>query len=132
MKLLKLGVFLSMLLMTPVLEAQNKSVSLWEENIEQLSKDEEEKNWEDELEELSNRLQEPVNINVATKRELEQFPFLSDIQIENILESGTLQVPDNSSDNLYGYRKAHPAGLIPPVYHISTDFSTGENLSSQE
>ena len=85
MKLLKLGVFLSMLLMTPVLEAQNASVSLWEENIEQLSMDEEEKNWEDELEELSNRLQEPVNINVTTKRELEQFPFLSDIQIENIL-----------------------------------------------
>ena len=28
MKLLKLGVFLSMLLMTPVLEAQNTSVSL--------------------------------------------------------------------------------------------------------
>ena len=39
MKLLKLGVFLSMLLMTPVLEAQNTSVSLWEENIEQLSMD---------------------------------------------------------------------------------------------
>lgn len=72
MKLLKLGVFLSMLLMTPVLEAQNASVFLWEENIEQLSMDEEEKNWEDELEELSNRLQEPVNINVTTKRELEQ------------------------------------------------------------
>ena len=85
MKLLKLGVFLSMLLMTPVLEAQNTSVSLWEENIEQLSMDEEEKNWEDELEELSNRLHEPVNINVTTKHELEQFSFLSDIQIENIL-----------------------------------------------
>lgn len=42
-----------MLLMTPILEAQNTSVSLWEENIEQLSMDEEEKNWEDELEELS-------------------------------------------------------------------------------
>ena len=73
MKLLKLGVFLSMLLMTPVLEAQNTSVSLWEENIEQLSMDEEEKNWEDELEELSDRLHEPVNINVTTKHELEQF-----------------------------------------------------------
>ena len=85
MKLLKLGVFLSMLLMTPVLEAQNTSVSLWEENIEQLSMDEEEKNWEDELEELSDRLHEPVNINVTTKHELEQFSFLSDIQIENIL-----------------------------------------------
>lgn len=49
MKLLKLGVFLSMLLMTPILEAQNTSVSLWEENIEQLSMDEEEKNMEDDL-----------------------------------------------------------------------------------
>lgn len=71
--------------MTPILEAQNTNVFLWEENIEQISMDEEEKNWEDELEELSNRLQEPVNINVATKRDLEQFPFLTDIQIENIL-----------------------------------------------
>jgi hypothetical protein len=40
-----------------------------------------------------------------------------------------LQVPNNFSDNLYGYKRAHPAGLIPPAYHISTDFSTGENLS---
>ena len=71
--------------MTPILEAQNTNVFLWEESIEQISMDEEEKNWEDELEELSNRLQEPVNINVATKRDLEQFPFLTDIQIENIL-----------------------------------------------
>lgn len=85
MKLLKLRAFLNMMLITSVLEAQNASVSLWEENMEQLSMDEEEKNWEDELEELSNRLQEPVNINVTTKRELEQFPFLTDIQIENIL-----------------------------------------------
>ena len=46
-----------------MLVAQNATVSLWEENLEQLSMDEEEKNWEDELEELSNRLQEPVNIN---------------------------------------------------------------------
>ena len=39
-----------------MLVAQNATVSLWEENLEQLSMDEEEKNWEDELEELSNRL----------------------------------------------------------------------------
>lgn len=85
MKLLKWRVFLGVLFMSPVLEAQNTVVSLWEENIEQLSMDEEERNWEDELEELSNRLQEPVNINAVTKQELEQFPFLTDIQIENIL-----------------------------------------------
>lgn len=84
MKLLKLGVLLSMLFITDVLEAQNTNVSLWEENMEQLSM-EEDKNWEDELEELSYRLHEPVNINSVTKQQLEQFPFLTDIQIENIL-----------------------------------------------
>ncbi len=42
-------------------------------------------NWENELEELSNRLQEPVNLNSATRDQLEQFPFLSDIQIEHLL-----------------------------------------------
>lgn len=86
MKSIKIGVFISMLLITPILEAQNTTVSLWEENLEQLAMEsEEEHNWEDELEELSRRLQEPVNINVATKYQLEQFPFLTDDQIENIL-----------------------------------------------
>ena len=42
-------------------------------------------NWENELEELSNRLQEPVNLNSATREQLEQFPFLSDSQIEHLL-----------------------------------------------
>ena len=82
-----------MLSMTPMLEAQNISglqkeqpLLLLEENLEQLSiGNEEEYGWEDELEELSRRLQEPVNLNAATKRQLEQFPFLTDIQIENLL-----------------------------------------------
>ncbi len=34
---------------------------------------------------MSRRLQEPVNINAATKRQLEEFPFLTDIQIEHLL-----------------------------------------------
>lgn len=79
--------------MTPMLEAQNTSglqkeqpLFLLEENLEQLSaENEEDYSWEDELEELSRRLQEPVNVNTATKRQLEQFPFLTDIQIENLL-----------------------------------------------
>ena len=74
-----------MLLITPMLVAQNTTVSLWEENLEQLSMDGEERNWEDELEELSRRLQEPININVATKRQLEEFPFLTAFQIEHLL-----------------------------------------------
>ena len=68
-----------------MLVAQNTTVSLWEENLEQLSMDGEERNWEDELEELSRRLQEPININVATKRQLEEFPFLTPFQIEHLL-----------------------------------------------
>ena len=83
---------MSMLLITPMLVAQNATLSLWEENLEQLSADEEERNWEDELEVLSARLQEPVNINTATKRQLEEFPFLTDIQIENILRSQRLSL----------------------------------------
>ena len=58
-----------------MLVAQNATLSLWEENLEQLSADEEERNWEDELEVLSARLQEPVNINTATKRQLEVISF---------------------------------------------------------
>ncbi len=85
MTVIKVGVFISMLLITPMLVAQNATVSLWEENLEQLSMDGEERDWEDELEELSKRLEEPVNINVATKRQLEEFPFLTELQIENIL-----------------------------------------------
>lgn len=86
MKIFKIGVFLSMLLTTPVLEAQNTTVSLLEENLEQLSMNgEDDPDWEDELEELSRRLQEPLNLNTATRRQLEQFPFLTDIQVENML-----------------------------------------------
>lgn len=85
MKLIKIGVFVSMLLTTPILEAQNTIVSLLEENLEQLSMNEEDHNWEDELEELSRHLHEPVNLNTVTRQQLEQFPFLSDIQIENLL-----------------------------------------------
>ena len=44
-----------------------------------------EPNWENELEELSVRLHEPVDLNRATRQQLEQFPFLSDIQIEHLL-----------------------------------------------
>ena len=34
---------------------------------------------------MSVRLHEPVDLNRATRQQLEQFPFLSDIQIEHLL-----------------------------------------------
>lgn len=86
MKFVRIVFFVSMLLGTLMLEAQNTTVPLWEENLEQLSmEDEKEQDWEDELQELDRHLQEPMNLNTATKQQLEQFPFLTDIQIENIL-----------------------------------------------
>lgn len=79
------------LFIIPACSAQNPSESLLEDILEDLSVNNDidnsvnTLNWENELEELSTRLQEPVNLNTATRAQLEQFPFLSDIQIENLL-----------------------------------------------
>ena len=75
------------LFIIPACSAQNPSESLLDEVLEDLSvnNDVEEPDWENELEELSTRLKEPVNLNTATREQLEQFPFLSDLQIEHLL-----------------------------------------------
>lgn len=86
MKHARIVIFVSLLLAASALEAQNTSVSLFEENMEQLSVDAEETpDWEDELQELARHLEEPLNLNAATRRQLERFPFLTDAQIENLL-----------------------------------------------
>ena len=66
-------------------EKEGQSLLLLQEDLEQLTMENEEQNWEDELEELSQRLENPINLNTATRSQLEQFPFLSDLQIENLL-----------------------------------------------
>ena len=90
-QLLRLISIINILLIIPACSAQNPSENLMEEVLEDLSVNNDinnsvnSLNWENELEELSNRLQEPVNLNSATREQLEQFPFLSDIQIEHLL-----------------------------------------------
>ena len=42
-------------------------------------------NWEDELESLIAYRHDPLDLNTATREELEQFPFLSDYQVEQLL-----------------------------------------------
>ncbi|KAA6316877.1 hypothetical protein EZS27_032880, partial [termite gut metagenome] len=81
------AIFVLLFFIDTTLTAQNLTDhSSWEEIIEQLSSDEDESiNWENEIEELYEHISEPVNLNGITKEELEQFPFLSDIQIENVL-----------------------------------------------
>ena len=86
--LFRLFLVINLLLIMPVNKAQNPSVDILEEVIEDISvnnDDSEEINWEYKIEELSERIQQPVNLNTATKEQLEQLPFLSDIQIENLL-----------------------------------------------
>ena len=90
-QLLRLISIINSLFIIPACSAQNPSENLIEEVLEDLSVNNDinnsvnSLNWENELEELSNRLQEPVNLNSATREQLEQFPFLSDIQIEHLL-----------------------------------------------
>ena len=88
-QLLRLISIINSLLIIPACSAQNPSETLLEDILEDLSVNNDTDNsvntpnWENELEELSNRMQEPVNLNVATREQLEQFPFLSDIQHPN-------------------------------------------------
>ncbi|MGN0047717.1 MAG: helix-hairpin-helix domain-containing protein [Bacteroides sp.] len=60
----------------------------WQEELEQLGMNGEEEtdaDWQDELEELARRMEEPLDLNTATRKQLEQFFFLTDKQIENLL-----------------------------------------------
>lgn len=59
--------------------------SEWMEWNEQVSSDEEMRNWTLMNEELQELAEHPLNLNTATREQLEQLPFLSDQLIENIL-----------------------------------------------
>lgn len=86
--LFRLLIVINLLLITSVNNAQNLSTEAVEQVLEELSvnnDEEEERDWSNVLEELSERLQQPININTATKEQLEQLPFLSDQQVENLL-----------------------------------------------
>ena len=60
---------------------------VWEEIAEQWADDEEENTlqWENLLEDLNDLKEHPINLNTATKEQLERFPSLSAHLIENIL-----------------------------------------------
>lgn len=55
------------------------------ENLSIADEEGDTRNWENELEELTDLVNNPVNINSVTKDQLQRFPFLSNIQIENLL-----------------------------------------------
>ena len=97
--------------------AQTPSPDLWMENLEQLAMDDESLAVdEDDLQQLASRLQEPVDLNTATRRELEQFPFLSDRQIENLQAYVYLHGPMKSLHELQLVEgmDSHTIGLLRP------------------
>ncbi|MBM6734857.1 helix-hairpin-helix domain-containing protein [Mediterranea massiliensis] len=85
MRYIRIGIGCLLSLVCLALQAQHPDLMLWEENLEQLAADAESTDWEDELEELSRRMKQKLNLNTATREELEQFPFLSEEQVENLL-----------------------------------------------
>ncbi len=79
------------LLIIPACSAQNPPETLLEEVFEELSVNNDvtnpvnESTWENELQELAEHIHDPINLNKVTREQLEQFPFLNDLQIENLL-----------------------------------------------
>lgn len=69
-----------------VIHAQSMENYPWQQYLDQLSETDDYENvsWENYEEMLSEYAEHPLNLNVATKEELEQFPFLSAQQIEDI------------------------------------------------
>ena len=77
--ILSIFLLVNMTLITSTCHAQNRSDYPWEEVMENLSISDEEgdiRNWENELEELTDLVNNPVNINSATKSSYSGFLFL--------------------------------------------------------
>ena len=90
MKRILLLVFINVinnLLIIPLCMGQNLVEGVIEDVFEELSvnNDVENVDWQDELEELVTYRTDPLNLNKATRSQLEQFPFLNDYQIEQLL-----------------------------------------------
>ena len=72
----------------PVNNAQTPLTSVVEDIMEDISVnnyDDETIDWSNTIEELYQQIEQPLNLNIANKEDLMKLPFLSPIQIENIL-----------------------------------------------
>lgn len=86
------------------LRGQSEGETTWTDLLEQLAVEGEEQGWEDELEQLNYLRQHPINLNTATRQELEQIPFLSDEQIEELQAYVYLNGPMQSLGELQAVR----------------------------
>ena len=83
------------MMLTALLLAMGQSLSaqqdttwegLFEEWCSEVADDDDEASWSDAYEQLSDLAAHPLNLNSATREELEQLPFLSTDQVEDLLE----------------------------------------------
>ncbi len=84
----RLLILINMLFISSAHNAQNVPTDVFDEVLEEISVHNEEAGssiTEDMLEELSERMSEPINLNTATREQLSQLAFLNDHQIENLL-----------------------------------------------
>ena len=65
---------------------ESKNVMPWQELLQDISEQEdfESVNWEDYEQELEDYAQHPINLNTATREDLERLPFLTASQVEDI------------------------------------------------
>ena len=83
--LLCVAAAIAMLLSPPRAAAQSLLLlSDEDESMEQLMETDPSANWDDELEELAALAENKIDINTATREQLSVFPFLTDMQIENL------------------------------------------------
>lgn len=84
-RLLKMMLIVCITMLLPVYNLFAQEA--WEELAEQLINEEDQESfqWDNDFEELSELKENPININTATKDQLERLPFLSPQLIENIL-----------------------------------------------
>ena len=105
------------------LSAQNTAPGLWLENLEELAEEGEDLAWdEDDLEELDFRLHTPLDLNSVTRHQLEQLPFLSEGQVENILAYIYIHGPMKSLYELQLVEgmDRRTIGLLQPFVRVDT------------
>ncbi|MDR3118996.1 MAG: helix-hairpin-helix domain-containing protein [Mediterranea sp.] len=143
---MKTGILTLFFLSMPVLflSAQHTvEPDLGEEVLEQLTENNEDEvySWENEIEDLYDLIREPLNLNAATKEQLEQFSFLSELQIENILaylyingqmktiyELQTVEEMDKKTiELLLSFVCVQPVAEKEPLPSIKDIFSYGKN-----
>ncbi len=115
-KMLKLLLIICFVAIYPVNNTNAQTLS-WEDFLDRLSSDEESEymNWEYLYDDLCELHDHPLNINTVTKEQLEQLPFLSAMQVENILAY------------VYSYGPMQTLGELQLVEEM--DFETRQLLS---